>query len=185
MTLALLGLCSSEDNAVDVAARLGGRAWVAHETQKPGGPYRAAFEVVTDDIEAATGAADVSLHVRFLRVIKPATEPASPDRVIAAFGMVRHPELSHRESDDHWRDVHGPVALRCHLAMSDYEQLSVVATLHGPPIDGLAMCAFPSREILSERFFNDEQAKADVTADVARFADTRRSLPRVVLQQAV
>ena len=69
--------------------------------------------------------------------------------------------------------------------MCDYEQLSVVATLRGEPIDGLAMCAFPTRQILSERFFNDDDARREVAGDVASFADTARSLPRVVLQQVV
>ena len=67
--------------------------------------------------------------------------------------------------------------------MCDYTQLSVVATLSGVEIDGLAMCAFDNRTDLREKFFNDDEAKAAIIADVAAFADTRASLPRVVLTQ--
>ena len=189
----LLGMCSSDDGAaayVDSAAAAGrdGSAWTAHATERDSAPYRSMFAVATEDIGAATQAAEVALHLMFRRVIKEpdaanADAMANPDRVIASFGMVRHPDLDHVDSDAHWRDRHGPLALRSHLAMCDYEQFSILTTLHGTPLDGVAMCAFPDRGTLSTDFFNDDEAKAAIIADVASFADTRASLPRVVLSQ--
>lgn len=181
--LHLLGLCSTSDAAIEVAERFDGRSWIAHQGEKPTAPYRGMVEVATDDIESVTSAADVGLYVSFTRTIKQPTGERSPERVIASFAMVGHPDLTHRQADDHWRDTHGPVALRSHLAMCDYQQLSIVATLAGPELDGMAMCAFDTRKDLSERFFNDDAAKADVIADVAKFAHPRASMARVVLEQ--
>lgn len=178
----LLGLCSSPEAALAVAEAFGGDAWAAHEGERAAGPYRGMFAVACDDIDALD-AADVGLHLIFRRVIKQAPAQASPERVIASFGMVGHADLTHRQSDAHWRDTHGPLALRSHLAMCDYEQLSIVATLRGETLDGVAMCAFDTRDDLSKRFFNDDAAKKDIIADVSTFADTRQSLPRVVLTQ--
>jgi len=181
--LHLLGLCSIATAATELAERFDGRAWRAHEREKPTAPYHGMVEVATDDIEAVQAAADIGLYVSFARTIKEATAAPAQGRVIASFAMVRHPDLTHRQADDHWRDTHGPVALRSHLAMCDYQQLSILSTLAGPELDGMAMCAFDSRTDLSERFFNDDQAKADVIADVAQFAHPRASMARVVLEQ--
>ncbi|MEM7093044.1 MAG: EthD domain-containing protein [Actinomycetota bacterium] len=183
--LQLLGLCSTDLAATEVAKRYGGHAWIAHSGEADTAPYHGMFAVATDDLEAATAAADVGLHLIFARTIKPAEASAPSDRVIASFGMVRHHSLTHRASDDHWRDIHGPLALRCHLAMCDYQQFSILATLSGAALDGMAMCAFPDRATLSAKFFNDDAAKAEIIADVSTFADTRASLPRVVLTQAI
>ncbi len=183
----LLGMCSNDDGARDLAELGGARIWRAHENERDSVPYRSMFAVASDEIERVRAVADVGLYVVFGRVIKAAPEAQDPGapRVIASFPMVRHPERTHAESDAHWRDIHGPLALRCHLAMCDYEQLSVTATLHGPELDGVAMCAFPDRQTLSEKFFNDDEAKAAIIADVASFADTRASWPRVVLTERV
>lgn len=179
----LLGMCSTNDGAQAYLADRDGAAWVAHDGERDTIPYRSMFAVATDDLDGAVAAADVALHLVFRRVIKPAGDHAPPGRVIASFGMVRHHELTHTESDSHWRDRHGPLALESHTAMCDYEQLSILTTLHGTPLDGVAMCAFPDRSTLSSDFFNDDLAKAAIIADVASFADTRASLPRVVLTQ--
>lgn len=179
----LLGMCSTDDGAAAYMDGREGTAWVAHSGERDGAPYRSMFAVATDDLDAATSAADVALHLMFRRVIKPAASVASPERVIASFAMVRHPDFAHADSDAYWRDKHGPLALASHTAMCDYEQLSILTTLHGTPLDGVAMCAFPDRTTLSTDFFNDDEAKAAISADVATFADTRASLPRVVLTQ--
>lgn len=181
--LTLLGLSSDPAAADSFAETVGGRCWIAHESQTGDRPYHAVFAVATDEIELARAAADVALHVAYSRVISPATN-RSADRVIASFGLKHHPDLDRRAADDHWRDVHAPLALVHHAAMCDYEQLAVVATLAGDPIDGLALCAFESRRDLSDRFFNDDESRAEILADIRSFADMKRSLPRVVLSQA-
>lgn len=179
----LVALSSDVGALHAVVALTGGRFHEAYATEKPTAPYRAMLRTSTDAIEAISAAADVGLYVAHERVIKAPGASSSPDRVIACFGMVAHPDLGHRGSDDHWRDRHAPLALKSHLAMCDYTQLSIVATLQGTPLDGIALCAFDSRQELSDKFFNDDAAKADIIADVSIFADTRASLPRVVLAE--
>jgi len=184
-SLELLALCSDGDAAASTARQLGGIAYVNHQGESDKRPYSGVLRVATDNVEAVAAVADVGLYTAFERVIKPPTGAPSPERVIAAFGMVGHPNMTHRQSDDHWRDNHGPLALKSHLAMCDYTQLSIVHTMSGIALDGLAMCAFDTRQDLSDRFFNNNEAKAAIIADVATFADTTSSLRRVVLQQIV
>lgn len=181
--LELVGMGSDPDAVASLADRLGGMAYRNHPSERESRPYSAMVRVATDEIEAVRAVSDVGLFVCFGRQIKAPAEEPTAERSIATFGLVRRGDLTHRQCDDHWRDVHGPLALRMHAAMCDYTQLSVVETLHGQELDGIAMCAFPTRQILSERFFNDDEAKAAIIADVASFSDTAASPPRVVLQQ--
>ena len=181
----LLGMCSGDDGASAVGHMESARIWSAHASERDTAPFRSMFAVATDDVERVRETADVGLYVVFQRIIKRLDDEqnrAAP-RVIATFPMVRHAERSHADCDAHWRDLHGPLALRSHLAMCDYEQFSVVATLQGSELDGVAMCAFPDRQTLSDKFFNDDEAKAAIAADVASFANTRTSWPRVVLTE--
>jgi len=183
--LELVGLGSDPDAAAEVARRLGGSAYANHPSEKDTRPYSSMIRVATDDIEAVTAVSDVALHVAFPRTIKPLAGAAPEQRCIATFGMLANPAMTHRESDDHWRDNHGPLALRCHSAMCDYMQLSIVDTIAGQALDGIAMCAFPTRDDLSTRFFNDDAAKAEIIADVSKFASPKGSPARVVLIQTV
>lgn len=183
--LELIGLGSNPDAVAEAADRLGCLAYVNHPNESDKRPYSALLRANTDEIEAVRAVSDVALHVAYTRVIKPMPDIVPAERVIAAFGLVRHPDLSHRQADDHWRDVHGPLALTNHAAMCDYHQLSIVATLDGPELDGVALCAFETRDDMRTRFFNDDEARAIIEADVAKFADAAGSPRRVVLTQAV
>ena len=58
------------------------------------------------------------------------------------------PNLTHEESDAHWRDKHAPLALEIHEAMSHYMQLSVLHCFKGTELDGIALCGFDSLEDL-------------------------------------
>lgn len=183
--LELVGLGSDPDAVAEAARNLGGLAYANHPSEKDGRPYSAMLRVATDDIEAVRQVSDVALHVAYPRTIKALDGNAPEGRCIATFGMLRNESLSHRESDAHWRDNHGPLALACHSAMCDYTQLSIVDTIVGQELDGIAMCAFSTREDLSTRFFNDDAAKAQIIADVAKFARPKGSPARVVLTQTV
>lgn len=183
--LELVGWGKDADAATEVADRLGGQVYRNHPTERDGRPYTTMLRVATDEIEAVRAVSDVGLYVCFTRVIKaPVAEPTN-ERSIGVFGLVRNPAMTHRECDDHWRDTHGPLALQMHQAMCDYTQLSVVDTVHGKPLDGIAMCAFSTRDDLSTKFFNDDAAKAAILADVTTFSDAGASTPRVVMQQVV
>ncbi|MEM9652818.1 MAG: EthD domain-containing protein [Actinomycetota bacterium] len=182
--LELVGLCTDPEAARAAAVATAGTLDVNHPGESPERPYSAMIRAVTDNVEALADVADFGLYSCFARVIKAEPDPLPSDRSVAAFAMIGHPDLSHREADDHWRDVHAPLALENHRAMCDYTQLSVVATISGQPLDGIALCAFATREDLSKKFFNDDEARATIGADVARFADLRSSIRRVVLVRA-
>ncbi len=181
--LEMLALATDATAAAEVAARLGGLAYVSHSAESDRRPFSAIVRVATDDIESLVAVGDVGLYVVYARQIKVPSGPAPAERVVAAFGLVRHPDLTHRQTDDHWRDVHGPLALQMHRAMCDYTQLSIVTHLSGLELDGMALCAFANRDDLRTKFFNDDAAQAAIEADVAKFADLKRSARRVVLQQ--
>lgn len=181
--LELLALGSDTEAAGHLVSRIGGRLYVHHETESERRPYSFLIRAATDDVEALRAIADYGLHVAYAREVKPGPAESPPERVVASFLLVHHPELSHRQADDHWRDVHGPLALRCHAAMCDYTQLSVVATLAGTEVDGMALCSFATRDELRQRFFNDDEARAEIEADVSSFADVKRSPRRVVLAE--
>ena len=182
--LELVALGTDPDAARAAAADLGGIAYVANEDTHPKAPFRAMVSAAIDTPERLADAADVALHLVYRRQIKAhdvtwaAGEPTPG--VVAAFGLRGHPDLGHRGADDHWRDVHAPLALQHHAAMWDYAQLSVVRTLEGPELDGIALCAFPTFEDYAERFYNDAESERVIAADVSTFADLKRS-PRPVL----
>lgn len=179
--LELVALTSDADAAARVAADLGASSYRNHEAESDRRPYSGMIRAATDRIGPLREVADVGLYTVFARQIKAPTGPPSADRVIGSFGLLSHPDLGHEGADDHWRDRHGPLALRSHSAMCDYTQLSVVAVHHGLTLDGIALCAFDSRQDLRERFFDDDEARAAIEADVAIFADTRNSPRRVIL----
>ena len=183
--LELVGWGSNPDAAVAVAERMGGIAYRSHASEGDDAYYSAMVRVATDDIEAVQAVSDIGLYVCFSRQIKAPVEAPTSERSIATFGLVRNPAMTHRQCDDHWRDTHGPLALEMHSAMCDYSQLAVVDTLHGQPLDGIAMCAFSNRQDLSTKFFNDDDAKRAIIADVSTFSDAAGSPPRVVLQQVM
>ena len=183
--LELVGFGTDADAAAQVASQLGGMAYRNHASERDTRLYSSMIRVATDEVEAVRAVSDVGMYVCFSRVIKaPVTEPTD-ERSIATFGLVRNPAMTHRECDDHWRDNHGPLALQMHLAMCDYSQLAVVDTIHGQELDGIAMCAFGNRSDLSEKFFNDDDAKKAIIKDVSIFSDAAGSPPRVVLQQVI
>ena len=91
-----------------------------------------------------------------------------------------HPELTHLEADRHWRDRHAPLALRHHVAMTRYTQLSVVHRIHGPTWDGFALCGFDTLRDLRERFFSGSEGRVAIRRDIATFADTERSPRRLI-----
>jgi len=181
--LELVGWGTDVKAAAALADRHDGMSYVNHPSERDSRPYSAMLRVVTDDVESVRAASDVGLYVCFSRVIKEPDSAPTSERSIATFGLVRNPAMTHRECDDHWRDNHGPLALQMHRAMCDYSQLAVIETLHGQPLDGIAMCAFSTREDLREKFFNDDDAKKAIIADVSVFSDAKASPPRIVLQQ--
>lgn len=185
----IVGLCSDAQAAAAAASKFGGVHYANHAGEKDSRPYSALVRIPSsaDKLEQLAPIADVGLYRTTTRTIKalPDSIALGPDRCIASFGLVRNPALTHAECDAHWRDTHGPLALQMHSAMCDYLQISIDQVVHGLELDGIALCAFENRSDLSAKFFNDDDAKAAIIADVTKFSAAAASPPRVVLQQTM
>lgn len=138
-------------------------------------PFRGLLTVPVDDPGELAGVGDVGVYRLQVRVMKPGT-----GRVFGLFPMVRAPGLSHAQSDAHWRDVHGPLALAQHAHMTEYRQLNVLTTVSGRAFDGFALCGFASEEDLRNRFYSEPDGPEIIARDVRRFADPKRSARRLV-----
>jgi uncharacterized protein (TIGR02118 family) len=93
------------------------------------------------------------------------------------FAAHRRPDLTHEQYDTHWRDRHAPLALKHHVGMWDYVQCSFEGplTTTSPDYDGLAICKFATLEDYKERFFDSDEGRAVIGADVRRFSDVGAS----------
>jgi hypothetical protein len=173
--------------ARSVASALGGRLLCDERDAAHNLPFRALVSAVTDDVETLLSAGDVGAYVVCRRVMKPRADAESTGKLKGAIGlftMVHHPDLTHREADDHWRDNHTPLAFQHHPVMTHYAQLGVVHRIHGPEWDGFALCGFDSVEDLRERFFGTPEGKIAIREDVAFFADTSKSPRRLIVTEA-
>ena len=173
--------------ARDAARALAGTAYVDARDDVDGLPFTTLVTAIGDDLDALRAASNVGVYVVCRRIVKPRRSAAtqSPGTalpgVIALYPMVRRPDLSHGEADRHWRDAHAPLALKHHVGMSHYTQLSVVHRIHGPEWDGFALCGFDSMDDLRERFFDGPEGRVAIREDVARFADSQRSPRRLLV----
>jgi len=138
-------------------------------------PFKALLLSQIGHLERLSDVADCGLYRVEFRELK-----AGPVEVVGLFPMIAHPDLSSSEADRHWRDVHGPLALHHHAAMTRYVQLAVVEQISGPAINGFALCCFASLSDLRERFFSYPDSRETIAADVARFADVKHSPARLI-----
>lgn len=101
-------------------------------------PFRTLVRAVTDRPTLLEPAASVGRYVVCVRPrkLRMGRDPASA--VIQINAMVASPALTPQAADIHWRDVHAPLALRHHVGMSQYVQLSVVHRIDGPAYAGFA-----------------------------------------------
>jgi hypothetical protein len=113
-------------------------------------------------------------HVR-QRILKSGESP-----VVGVFPMIAKPGITPDAADRHWHQIHGPLALEHHAAMTSYRQLAVVETIAGTRLQGIALCGFAQLEDLRQRFFSFADSRRVIAEDIVRFADTRRSPRRLV-----
>ena len=158
----------------ELAAKLSGHLYV-DERPTEGLPFRALLTVSTDDLGPLEAIADVGLYVIYRRLIK----PGNPNK-IALFPMVHHADKSHAECDAHWRDVHAPLALVHHEAMTHYTQLSVAHTISGQAWDGFALCGFDSEQDIRENFYTTKESIKIIADDVRTFANPEASPRRLI-----
>jgi uncharacterized protein (TIGR02118 family) len=178
-------LGNDPDSASAVASEVGGVAYVDDRADARSLPFRTLVRAVTDRPALLDPAASLGRYLVCVRPKKVRPEGADPaSGVVQINAMVTNPGLTPDEADAHWRDVHAPLALKHHVGMSQYTQLSVVQVLDGPVYRGFALCEFDSMDDLRERFFDGPEGERVILADVATFADRDRS-PRRLLARRV
>jgi uncharacterized protein (TIGR02118 family) len=87
------------------------------------------------------------------------------------YAVTRSPGLTPAEFERHWREVHGPLALRHHVGMSKYVQDVVVEPLEpgAPAFDGFSELHFPTARDMRERFVDSPEGGRRIAQDVAKF----------------
>lgn len=173
--LVLVGACSRPAAARDAARTLSADLY---EDARPGRddlPFRSLIVAVSDAVEVLADVADVGCYLALRRPVRTGTAA-----VFGLFPMIRRGDLSRARADAHWRDVHAPLALQHHAAMTRYIQLAVLRTLSGRAFDGFALCGFASEDDLRQRFFTTPDSPQVIRDDVRRFADVARSPRRLV-----
>ncbi len=173
------------DAARDVAVAVGGKAYVDDRTDARSLPFRTLVRAVTDRPALLDPASSVGRYLVCVRPKKVRPDGVDPaDGVVQINAMVTKPSLTPDEADAHWRDVHAPLALKHHIGMSQYTQLSVVQVVDGPVYRGFALCEFDSMDDLRNRFFDGPEGERVILADIASFADRDHS-PRRLLARRV
>jgi uncharacterized protein (TIGR02118 family) len=167
-------------NLVDVPAEEAG----LDPASTPAAPYDVVLETWWDSLEnhrqleelhagaaRSIGAAH-SYHVR--ETVQKAGPEASVGRspgIKGIYAVRRRPDLTHEAFARHWREVHGPLALRHHVGMSKYVQDLVLRpfTPAAPEFDGFSELHFPTARDLRERFVDSPEGGRRIADDVARF----------------
>ncbi len=90
------------------------------------------------------------------------------------FWVPKIPSMPTSEFHRWWEHEHGPKALRHHMGMWDYAQVSLVDAPTGGSfegIDGIAVVQWPVVEDLTHRFFDSDVGAETIRADAASFTD--------------
>ncbi len=183
MNLELIAAFKNRQRAHAIAKQVHGIIYCDDREDIDHLPFGALVSAQTDNLTAFADAADVGAYLVCRREIKPRqsmTDSGSLPGVIGLFTLVANPELGHDASDQHWRDMHAPLAVKVHKAMSFYSQLSIMHTFHGPRWDGFALCGFDSMTDLRERFFDSAEGEKRIHEDVAVFSDSEKSPRRII-----
>ena len=85
--------------------------------------------------------------------------------------MQRADALTHEQFAQHWTENHTPLALRHHIGLWNYTQNIVRRSLTpgGNPIDGIAELHFRTQDDFVYRFFDSDDGRAAILADVGKF----------------
>ena len=109
---------SDKAAAEDFAASNSGVLFSSNRETTSHLPFAALFVGVTDDLAAASAAADVGVYLVCERTIRNKSlddlEDDELPGVAGLFVMVANPALGPAASDAHWRDNHAPLALEIH-----------------------------------------------------------------------
>ena len=175
-TRTLLALTSNDIGAARaVAQQAGGTLLVDDREQWQQLPFRALLLVEPDEANRLDDCDSSGSYIVQQRTLK-----HGASRVVGVYPMLAKPGMTPAAVDRHWHEVHGPLALQHHAAMTSYHQLAVTEHLSGAPLQGIALCGFARLADLRERFFSFADSRRVIAADIARFADTKRSPRRLI-----
>jgi uncharacterized protein (TIGR02118 family) len=101
--------------------------------------------------------------------------PRSPDTGVSHICRVgRTAGLTMAQFEQHWTEVHRPLAQEHHVGMELYVQ-SVVRSAFGPGvqgIDGIAELGFRSPEAFANGMYDSDEGRTAISTDVAKFVGT-------------
>ena len=105
----------------------------------------------------------------------PADEP-SPGLSLVCL-VKRHPDLTWQEYSDHWRDKHGPLALRRQPGFWRYVQYHVFERLtsDSPTVDGIGELHFRTARAVTDEMFDSPEGMAEIMEDSGRFMSHQNS----------
>ena len=94
------------------------------------------------------------------------------------FLALRNPAMTHDEFARYWGEQHAPLALKIHIGMWRYTRNVVAEALTpgAPDWDGMAILHFRTSEDLRERFYDSDEGRRAIAADVAKFSGGGRAL---------
>ncbi len=94
------------------------------------------------------------------------------------FLALRNPAMTHEEFARYWGEQHAPLALKIHIGMWRYTRNVVTKALtpDAPDWDGMAILHFRSAYDLRERFYDSDEGRRAIAADVAKFSGGGRAL---------
>ena len=89
----------------------------------------------------------------------------------------RKPDLSWQAYSDHWRNNHGPLALRRQPGFWRYVQNHVLERLtpDTPDFDGIGELHFRTAQDSLDAMFDSPEGQEEIIADTFRFMDNQRS----------
>jgi uncharacterized protein (TIGR02118 family) len=101
--------------------------------------------------------------------VTPDGEPAPGVKMVSF--MRRAEFLTHEQFVRHWTENHTPLAQRHHIGLWNYTQNVVrrALTPGGDAIDGVAELHFRTRDDFDNKFFDSDDGRAAILADVKRF----------------
>lgn len=94
------------------------------------------------------------------------------------------PSLSADDYHRHWEREHGPRALRHHLGMWDYAQVSVTETTSGAPRNGITVTQWPHLDELALRSTDDAVGRGVIQQDAGNFTDLE-TLERHLMEETI
>ena len=85
--------------------------------------------------------------------------------------LQRAENLTHVEFARHWTEQHAPLARQYHVGLANYTQNLVrrAYTPGGAGDDGIAELSFRTRESFENEFYDSDDGRAAIAADVRRF----------------